>query len=182
MKKLLIVVDMQNDFVTGVLGTPEARVIVPTVAKKVRAEHAAGRNVMFTKDVHFRATYSETQEGQKIPPHCLYGTDGYLFVPELKKETLIGVDSGDFLVDKHSFAVTPAKLASALSHRGYGDADEFELCGVCSDICVIANAVILKGLFPEAKITVDSKAVAGTTPAANEAALTVMRSLQINVI
>lgn len=185
MKKLLVVVDMQNDFVTGPLGTPEAQAIVPAVLEKVKAEHRAGRGVLFTKDQHFENSYPNTQEGKKLPVlHCLFGTKGYELVPELEAEVR-AYDSSvspDYIIHKHAFGAYPDSIQYVLDDGFMNDVEEIEVCGVCTDICVISNVAILRTMLEEATITVDSKAVAGTTPEASEVALTVMRSLQVSII
>ncbi len=166
MTRTLIVVDMQQDFVTGVLGTAEARAIVPAVKAKIAAYLAAGDEVIFTRDTHGE-DYMATSEGRYLPvPHCIAGTDGWQVLPELDVPACRHVDKRHFGYDgwREQFAF-----------------ETVELVGVCTDICVVSNALILKAQFPEIEITVDAACCAGVTPAAHEAALTTMKSCQIQV-
>lgn len=165
--KTLIVIDMQNDFVTGPLGTPEAQAIVSNVKKKINEYIARGDEVIFTRDTHAAGSYLKTNEGRHLPiKHCIYGTDGWKIVDELDRP-------GCKHVDKPTFGWTywPNHLF-----------EEIEIVGVCTDICVVSNALILKAEFSEVEITVNANCCAGTTPEKHEAALQVMKSCQINVI
>ena len=173
--KYLIVVDMQNDFVYGALGTEEARSIVPNIESKIR-QYADGEGVFFrfTCDTHF-GDYLETQEGKRLPvSHCIIGSNGWNIIPELigyskvygKAVNKIGFGYDDW---DHEFG------------DGHG-IESFELVGVCTDICVVSNALILKSLYPEIEIIVDASCCAGTTPENHRAALQVMKSCQINII
>ena len=171
MTKVLVVIDMQNDFIDGSLGTKEAQAIVENVVNKVNAHDYD--ELWFTLDTHY-SNYLETQEGKNLPiPHCIYETEGW----ELQKDIKVLGKALFFL--KKSFGVNPTYF-----YEEYHLIDdlEFEVVGLCTDICVISNVLILKTLFPEAKITVDSSCCAGTTPEKHEAALEVMRSCQIEVI
>lgn len=164
--KTLIVVDMQNDFVTGSLGTKEAQTIVSNVKRKIQEYADRGYQVIFTRDTHY-SNYLETQEGKMLPvEHCIYETEGWNIVDGLEVPNSIHVNKTSFGWD------------------GWYELDfeEVELIGVCTDICVISNALILKAQFPEIKITVDASCCAGVTPELHKAALKVMRSCQINVI
>ena len=164
--KTLIVIDMQNDFVTGSLGTKEAQAIVPNVKKKIQEYVNRGDQIIFTRDTHY-SNYLETQEGKMLPvEHCIYDTEGWEIVDELEVMNCIYVNKTSFGWDGW------LKL----------NYEEIELIGVCTDICVISNALILKAQFPEVKITVDASCCAGVTPGLHEAALKVMKSCQINVI
>lgn len=164
--KILIVIDMQNDFVTGSLGTKEAQAIVPNVKKKIQEYVNRGDQIIFTRDTHY-SNYLETQEGKMLPvEHCIYDTEGWEIVDELEVMNCIYVNKTSFGWDGW------LKL----------NYEEIELIGVCTDICVISNALILKAQFPEVKITVDASCCAGVTPGLHEAALKVMKSCQINVI
>ena len=164
--KTLIVIDMQNDFVTGSLGTKEAQAIVPNVKKKIQEYVNRGDQIIFTRDSHY-SNYLQTQEGKMLPvEHCIYDTEGWEIVDELEVMNCIYVNKTSFGWDGW------LKL----------NYEEIELIGVCTDICVISNALILKAQFPEVKITVDASCCAGVTPGLHEAALKVMKSCQINVI
>lgn len=168
--KVLIVVDMQNDFIDGALGTPEAVAIVPAVAAKLAAARAEGTQVIFTRDTH-TDDYLRTQEGQKLPvPHCIRGTAGWEISPALP----VG-DSP--VIDKPTFGSTElGALLSALAP------EQMEFIGLCTDICVISNVLLAKACLPEVPIRVDSACCAGVTPQSHETALAAMRMCQIEVI
>lgn len=169
--KLLIVVDMQNDFIDVALGTKEAVAIVPAVAKKIAEYRKAGNQVIFTRDTH-QKNYMETQEGKNLPViHCIEGTDGWQILKELE----VG-DSKIF--NKPSFG--SMELADYVA--GLNDTKEIELIGLCTGICVISNAFILKAKLPELKITVDSSCCACVTPESHQTALNAMKLCQINAI
>ena len=169
--KLLIVVDMQNDFIDAALGTKEAVAIVPAVAKKIAEYREAGNQVIFTRDTH-QKNYMETQEGKNLPVmHCIEGTDGW----QISKELEVG-DSKIF--NKPSFG--SMELADYVA--SLNDIEEIELIGLCTGICVISNAFILKAKLPEVKITVDSSCCACVTPESHQTALNAMKLCQINVI
>lgn len=172
-KRLLIVVDMQNDFVFGSLANPMAEAIIPNIIKEMDASDC----VIFTYDTH-GADYLQTAEGSKLPiEHCLYRTEGWQIVEPLMKHTSesnIGFSS----VFKGTFGYDGwANYASTF--RQY---EEIELVGTCTDICVVSNALILKALYPEKKIVVKASACAGLTKEKHEAALETMRSCQIDVV
>lgn len=164
--KTLIVIDMQNDFITGSLGTPEAQAIVPNVKKKIEEYKARDDDIIFTRDTHYD-DYLETSEGKHLPiKHCIYGTLGWQIADGLEVENCR-------YIDKPTFGWT---------HWGHNIFEEVELVGLCTDICVVSNALILKAHFPEINITVDASCCAGVTPEKHKAALEVMKSCQINVI
>ena len=177
--KVLIVIDMQHDFVDGVLGSPEARAIVPAVAAKV-AEYVAMDEgvILYTRDTHFD-NYMETLEGLHLPvPHCIVNTEGWQIVPEV-------YTADSEIIDKYTFGRHDLgeKVWSACAAKyNKFDIESIELCGVCTDICVVSNALIIKTGFDNTPIIVDSKCCAGVTPAKHEAALEVMRSCQIEVL
>ena len=167
--KFLIVVDMQKDFIDGSLGTPEAQAIVPAVVEKVKAFE--GR-VIFTRDTH-HADYPQTREGRYLPVgHCFEGTEGWQIIPELRP---FAAD----VVDKPTFG--SVDLAERLKSRA-GGIESIELIGLCTDICVVSNALLLKAAMPEVPISVDSRCCAGVTPEKHAAALETMRSCQISVL
>ncbi len=179
MNKILIVVDMQNDFIDGSLGSKEAQNILLPAWVKIR-EYGLNKDViLFTQDTHYD-NYLETNEGKHLPiKHCIVGTDGYNIKPELI-QALDGI-SEYYCLSKESFGYTDWKNVFndlKLSTKNL----EIELIGLCTDICVVSNALILKALYPEAIIKVDSKCCAGVTPENHEAALEVMRSCQIEVL
>jgi nicotinamidase-related amidase len=169
MKKVLIVVDMQNDFLTGTLANPYAQAIVPNIKKKIAEYRERGDKVYFTRDTH-RSNYLETNEGKHLPvEHCLFGTKGWEICDELDDKTCLHIN-------KRSF--------------GYTHWDEWldenvksiEICGTCTSICVVSNAVIIKSLFREAELVVDANCCACVTPESHKHALEVMKMCQINVI
>ena len=168
--KLLIVIDMQNDFIDGTLGTKEAVEIVPEVAKKIAKARTAGKTVIFTRDTH-QSNYLKTQEGKNLPVlHCVQGSNGWQISSKLE----VG-DSRIF--NKPSFgSMELADYAATLS-----DLEEIELIGLCTGICVISNAFILKAKLPEVKITVDASCCACVTPESHKTALSAMKLCQINV-
>lgn len=176
--KILIVVDMQNDFITGSLGTPEAQAIVPKVKKKIEQAVTNGDLIIYTQDTHFK-NYLDTKEGKKLPvEHCIYRTEGWEIPDELKVPN-------DYhpvwYINKFTFG--SMELPEYIANDGLPfTCDEIELVGLCTDICVVSNALMLKSYFYEGvEITVDATCCAGTTPGNHEAALQVMESCQINV-
>lgn len=180
--KILIVVDMQNDFVNGCLGTPEAREIVPAVVDKVKNWDGA---VLFTRDTHFD-NYLETQEGKNLPvPHCIQGTHGWDIIDELKPFV-----TEDNVFDKPTFGSTDLmeyfnfdsdSIWSYNSVFGGLELESITLIGVCTDICVISNAMLLKAEMPEVPIIVDAYCCAGVTPTSHDTALNAMSACQIKV-
>lgn len=174
--RFLIVVDMQNDFIDGALGSKEAQAIVPAVAERIAEAKRAGATVIATLDTH-TPDYLNTSEGKKLPvPHCIKGTEGWKIHPEIMKAL------GDaVLVEKPTFgSVRLPQLVAGLAHDAAGMS--VELLGVCTDICVVSNALLLKANFPEAKFSVNRACCAGVTPAKHEAALETMSSCQIDVM
>jgi len=170
MKKLLIVVDMQNDFITGTLGSPQALRIIPAVKAKIQQYRQRGDRILFTRDTHYD-TYLTTQEGKYLPVvHCIKGTDGHLIADELDTR-------GCEVFDKPTFG--SLELAKQVAAGGF---DEIELCGLCTDICVVSNALILKAQLPETKITVDARCCAGVTRESHQAALLTMKMCHVSVI
>ena len=174
MKKVLIVIDMQNDFVTGVLGSTEAQAIVPNVVNKIKQYPI--EDIYFTLDTHYNG-YLNTLEGKYLPvKHCVRATDGWQLIPEVRVYHVLANNH----IEKHTFGSN--RWYEKFGYQNDGETIEFELCGVCTDICVISNALVLRMLYPEAKITVDASCCAGVTPEKHAAALEVMKSCQIDVI
>ena len=170
-KKVLIVVDVQNDFVTGSLGTPEAQAVVPNIVKKVEEYRSRDDVIIFTTDTHYD-DYLETSEGKKLPvSHCIVGTSGYEIIPELNVE----LSTMEKIYPKNTFG-----YRWNISH--WICCYDVEIIGVCTDICVVTNALVLKTHYPDIEITVDASCCAGSTPEKHKAALDVMESCQINVI
>lgn len=171
----LIVVDMQNDFVSGALGTPEAREIVPRVVGRVVDGINRGERVLFTRDTH-EPDYLDTQEGRKLPvPHCVRGTEGWEIIGQLLPDTV-----GRTVLDKPTFGsrALGELLAAEQAREPIG---KITLIGLCTDICVISNALLLKAFLPEAEIAVDAACCAGVTPQSHQNALAAMRVCQITV-
>ena len=174
MKNLLIVVDMQKDFVDGALGTKEAVSIVDAVVEKVKTFDG---EVIFTRDTHY-GDYMETQEGKNLPViHCIRDTDGWALIPELEK---IRVEMDCKCYDKPTFGST-ALAADIKNSFEAGEISGVELIGICTDICVVSNALMIKAYCPELPVSLDSSCCAGVTPEKHEAALETMRSCQIQV-
>lgn len=172
MQNVLIVVDMQNDFVTGSLGTKEAAAIVPHVKKKIEEFDGC---VLFTRDTH-ETWYLETQEGKNLPmAHCIRGTEGWQIVPELDAlRTTKAIDKGTF--GSTDLAGQLVKMNEEEEIR------EITLVGLCTDICVISNALLIKASLPEVPITVDASCCAGVTPKTHENALKAMEMCQIQIM
>ncbi len=170
MKKAIVVVDMQNDFVDGALGTAEAQAMLPRMVEKLTAARAAGTALVFTMDTH-GADYLTTQEGEHLPvPHCIRDTAGWAIVEALRPFA----DAAAAVIEKPTFGATalPAALA---------DYDAIEFVGLCTDICVISNALLVKAFYPEKRISVDAACCAGVTPESHANALRAMRMCQIEV-
>lgn len=183
MRKILIVVDMQNDFVTGSLGSEEARKIVPNVKKKIDEYVKEEREIFFTRDTH-RTNYLETFEGKRLPvEHCICRSDGWFIIPELDIDY-----KHKHIFNKETFGykdwgiINWARMEEYKEDWQMFDDFEFEVVGVCTDICVVSNVLALRMFFPSRKITVDASCCAGTSVEAHKAALTVMKSCQIDVI
>lgn len=169
--KLLVVVDMQNDFVTGALGTAEAVAIVPHVKDKIACALKEDTTVLFTQDTH-EADYLNTREGRHLPvPHCIRDTQGWEIIPELGEYL-----PGRVCIAKPTFGST--ELMELVVKEGF---DDIELIGLCTDICVISNAMLIKAALPEAEVSVDSTCCAGVTPATHANALEAMKMCQIIV-
>lgn len=171
--KILIVVDMQNDFIDMALGTPEAQAIVPNVKAKVKQYIENGDKVIYTRDTHFE-NYLETQEGKRLPyPHCIKYSEGWQIRPEV-------YEFGCPIVDKITFGYSA--WYSYFSLIDCKNLESIEIVGLCTDICVISNAMLLKASFPETPISVDSSCCAGVTPASHKNALEAMKTCQIDII
>lgn len=190
--KIVIVVDMQNDFIDGTLGSPEAQAIVPVMVDRLKELDDGNTLLFFTKDTH-SADYLDTQEGKNLPvTHCIEETPGW----SINKQISSYVDyNSNFLtystfnirksrVLKHTFG--SIELADTIRELVYEksdiEIDEIILMGVCTDICVISNAMLLKAYCPEVPITVDASCCAGVTPESHKNALAAMKMCQINII
>lgn len=173
MKKYLVVVDMQKDFVDGALGTAEAVAIVPNVVSKIKEFDG---DIFVTYDTHFE-NYMDTAEGKKLPvPHCIKGTDGW----QLDKAVQAALEEKEYTpVEKITFG--SIDLPWLIGKAANGEDFSVELIGLCTDICVVSNALLLKANCPERKISVDASCCAGVTPATHNAALETMKMCQIDV-
>lgn len=169
-RELLVVVDMQNDFITGPLGTKEAQAIVPNVKKKIEAFVQNGQPVIFTRDTHYE-DYLDTQEGFYLPVvHCVEGTEGWEIESTLQLEHAM-------VLDKISFG--SPELAAYIQEAEF---DTVTLIGVCTDICVISNAMLIKAFDPEVLVQVDAACCAGVSPESHENALNAMKQCQIEIL
>ena len=172
MQDILVVVDMQNDFIDGALGTKEAVAIVPKVEERIRNFKGT---VLFTRDTH-ESWYLDTQEGKKLPvPHCIRNTEGWQIRNEL--DSLRKTEP----IDKETFGSTD--LAAELVAMNIDDEiGSITFVGLCTDICVVSNALIIKAALPEVPVLVDSHCCAGVTPHSHGAALETMRSSQVKIL
>lgn len=169
--RILCVIDMQNDFIDGALGTKEAVSILGAVKDKIKEYKSNGDLVVFTRDTHYE-NYMETREGKNLPVmHCIEGTTGHQIHSSLNTNNCE-------IIDKPTFG--SIKLADAIKEAE--ELESIELVGLCTDICVISNALILKANFPEVRIIVDSSCCAGVTPESHENALKAMAMCQIEII
>lgn len=172
MRKILLVIDMQNDFVDGALGTPEAAAIVERVVEEIGKYPTA--DIIATRDTH-PENYLETQEGRNLPViHCVKGTPGW----ELNAKVAAAL-KGAAIIDKPTFG--SRELAERLAALAQDDELDITLVGLCTDICVISNALLIKAFLPEAPVRVIAGCCAGVTPASHQAALDTMRMCQIQI-
>jgi nicotinamidase-related amidase len=168
MKKALILIDFQNDFIDGALGTKEAQAILPAVLEKLNTYPENAR--FATQDTHF-SDYLETQEGKNLPViHCQKNSEGW----EIRLEAQVGFAK---IFEKYTFGST--ELAEYIRDNAF---EQVELIGVCTDICVVSNALLIKAFSPEIKIIVDAACCAGVTPESHEASLETLRSCQVEVL
>lgn len=167
--RLLIVVDMQNDFIDGALGTKEAVAIVENVKNKIAEYKKNGDRIIFTRDTH-QTDYLQTSEGKKLPvEHCIENTEGW--------QVADAVEETDCLhIDKPNFGWT------GWADMDMANVDSIELIGLCTDICVVSNALILKATYPDMPIAVDAGCCAGVTPESHDAALLTMKMCQVDII
>ncbi len=174
MKKILILIDIQKDFVDGALGTKEALAMIPAAVEKIRSFDG---DIFVTFDTHYD-DYMQTSEGKKLPvPHCIRETEGWELHPAIK-EALAGKKYT--AVEKPTFG--SVQLPQIIRVLSDGGPVSFTVIGLCTDICVVSNALLLKAHYPETAIAVDAACCAGVTPAAHEAALATMRSCQIDIL
>ena len=177
MGKLLVVVDMQKDFIDGALGTEEAVTIVPHVVSKIKEFQQAGDRIVFTKDTHFE-NYLETQEGKNLPVvHCMKGTVGH----EICEEITAVINPEEYTVyEKVTFG--SSEFALDLKNGVYDDVESITLIGLCTDICVISNAMLCKTFLTETPVYIVADCCAGVTPESHENALRAMEMCQIKIV
>lgn len=174
MKKFLIVVDMQKDFVDGALGTPEAVAIVDNVVNKINSFDG---NIIVTYDTHLE-DYMDTREGKNLPvPHCIKETDGWKLDAKVQ-DALLGKEYIELEKPTFGSILLPEIIEDLAGEEEF----EVELIGLCTDICVVSNAMVLKAHYPEVDIKVDASCCAGVTPATHDAALLTMKMCQIEVV
>lgn len=187
MRKILIVIDMQKDFVSGVLGNAETKAIVPKVCEKIR--NWDEDHILYTLDAHEEPFYSTTEEGKRVPLHCVYCEDGYYLEDDIQAALMDYEDARDDQekagkidsVVKETFGAVdelPYMIEKCMPEHPF----QIHMVGVCTDICVISNALVLRSAFPKVEIYVDASCCAGTTPENHKAALAVMKANCINVI
>lgn len=171
MKKIIVVVDMQNDFIDGSLGTAEAQEMLPRLKEKLKQVTDSGSaELIFTMDTHGE-NYLQTQEGKNLPvEHCLKGSHGWEITPELQE-----------FVKQSKAVVKKPTFGSLELPKLLGEAEEVELVGLCTDICVISNAMVIKAAYPEVQVSVDASCCAGVTPESHKNALAAMKMCQIKV-
>lgn len=173
MNQAYVIIDMQNDFIDGALGTKEAQAVVPRIEAKIVAskkDTSVSTDLIFTQDTHGE-NYLDTQEGQKLPvPHCIKDTKGWNICRQLLPYTLFAT-----ILEKPTFGSTDL-IAETTEY------DRIVLMGVCTDICVISNAMLLKAFYPEKEICVDASCCAGVTPESHARALEAMKMCQIDIL
>lgn len=172
MKNILLVIDMQNDFIDGALGTKEAIAVVDKVVKKIGEYNV--KNIYATRDTHF-GDYITTNEGKHLPvKHCIKGSYGWQINVDVYNKL-----KGATIVDKPTFGST--ELATLLCNENKKERLNIEIVGLCTDICVVSNALLLKAFMPEVDISVDSSCCAGVTPQSHKSALDTMKMCHINI-
>lgn len=173
MNQAYVIIDMQNDFIDGALGTKEAQAVVPRIEAKIVAskkDTSVSTDLIFTQDTHGE-NYLDTQEGQKLPvPHCIKDTKGWNICRQLLPYTLFAT-----ILEKPTFGSTDLIAETA-------EYDRIVLMGVCTDICVISNAMLLKAFYLEKEICVDASCCAGVTPESHARALEAMKMCQIDIL
>lgn len=174
MEKILVVVDMQKDFISGALKNEAAMKIVPFVKEKIEEAKAQGTRILFTKDTHAE-NYMETEEGKNLPiPHCIRNSEGWDIIDELEVEKY-----ADQVIEKETFGSTALADFFAANKACI---KQVEFIGVCTDICVISNVLIAKAILPNKIIIVDAAGCAGVTPQSHDTALLAMEACHIQVI
>lgn len=173
--KVFIIVDMQNDFITGQLANPEGQALVGNLKAEIEKKKSEGYKILFTQDTH-DTHYLESQEGKYLPvPHCIEGTEGWEIIPELRAYT----NDHNVLIKK---AFGCSEIGQWVAEAAGGEPEEIVIAGVCTDICVISNAMILKAFFPEVPIKVMGNLCAGVTKDSHRIALEAMKPCQIEIV
>ena len=176
MKNLLIVVDYQNDFVDGSLGFPKAKDFEQNIVNKIKEYQNNNDEIIFTLDTHYE-NYMGTKEGENLPvPHCIKGTKGHELFGKVKE-----LANGYLLIEKETFGSKDLGIMLMELERAGETPTEIELVGLCTDICVISNAMLVKAFLPEVPVTVDASCCAGVTPESHSNALEAMKMCQIKV-
>lgn len=177
--KILVVIDMQNDFITGSLGSTDAEAIVPAVRARISDYLCRpDTKVIFTRDTHDPDSYADIIEGKKLPvPHCYKNTYGWEIIPELQEEIDKYDNSQVHFIDKPHFGSIDLKDYL----ETYDNIEYVELCGVCTDICVVSNALILKASNEDFPVLVNANLCAGTSKENHDAALLTMKNCQVDV-
>ena len=175
--KVLVVVDMQNDFVYGALKNEMAEQIIPDVRAKIEQAYQEDKQVFFTKDTH-GDLYMQTEEGRNLPvPHCILGTDGWEIVDELKD---LALSNKHNVINKYTFGST--RLGELLKTIADSEnIEEIEVIGICTDICVLSNVALIKAFLPNVPIVVDAKCCAGVTRESHDTALNAMKAIQVKI-
>lgn len=189
--KIVVVVDMQNDFITGPLGTPEAQAIVPKVCEEIERRAAKDTFIVFTKDTH-EENYLETLEGKNLPvKHCVKGTEGHMidenvyfaFFDNIEKFHIYNSEFSPYdalnIIEKETFGSTGLQ---ALLKLYSDDIEEITFMGVCTGICVLSNAILAKATLPEVPVNVVADCCACVTPESHKTALEAMKLCQINIM
>lgn len=191
--KILVVVDMQKDFIDGSLGTPEAQAIVPKVAELIKSSADTNTAIIFTADTHDNF-YDKTQEGKYLPvPHCIEGTDGHTFaeaitnayaevIDRYKPLSLLNTNFKANVICKPSFGSTDFQNVLFEIDEEVEPVDEITFCGLCTGICVLSNAILAKATLPEVPINVVADCCACVSPESHKTALDAMKLCQINII
>lgn len=170
MRKALVIIDMQNDFVFGALGSNDAQNILPAVKARIERGRIEGEEIVFTRDTH-EENYLSTSEGKRLPvPHCIKHTHGWEIVDGLHR-------AGEKIFDKPTFG--SVELARFLTEKNF---DEVTFCGVCTDICVVSNVLLYKAHSPEKAVRAIESCMAGTSKQAHDAAVLTMRSCQVEIV
>lgn len=179
--KILIVIDMQNDFLTGALGFPKAEKVIANVVQKIESEN--WDEIYYTLDTHEDETYASSAEGAAIPPHCIKGTTGWELAPAVGRAICKWAEKQGRLMPEGIEKPTFGSTLLPMFFSSYEPADTtVEFVGVCTDICVISNVLFLKAAYPEFRYRVDSRCCAGTSEEKHRAALAVMQSCLVEVV